>query len=271
MAYVLPNNAQRIVEAVGPRIIHRRARINTVGGAGVAAGSAQLSLPPGLVIAVAIDHHASGAATTDTLIKADTTDGATIFTQANSASDLTARPVGTTAVDEGRAASAATDGFGGGFPIRSGVFIDVAQDDALTDAVIVDIWLKRTSYVALDLVAQSGADGTGAVTRTVDFHGAGNLVALALDFQNMPATTDVVIKADDTNGLTLFTSTDSATDLAPSLLGRPGMDEAGAATAATDGTGAGNVFKRGLFIDVAQADIFTTGNERIITELWVEQ
>lgn len=271
MAYVLPNASQRIVEAVGPRIIHRQARITTTGSAGSAAGTAHIPLPPGLIKAVAVTHHASGAATTDTVLKADSTDGVTIFTQGNSATSLTARPVGTTAVDEGRAATAATDGFGGGFPIRSGVFVDVAQDDALTEAVIVDLWLQRTSYVNLELVAQSGADGAGVVTRTVDFHGAGNLVALALDFQNEPATTDVVIKADNTSGLTLFTSANSLTDLAPSLLGRPGMDETAAATAATDGTGAGNVFKRGLFIDVADADAFTSSNEKIILELWVEQ
>lgn len=271
MAYVLPNSSQRIVEAVGPRFIHRQARVTTTGSAGSAAGTAHLTLPPGLIQAIAIDHHASGAATTDVLLKADSTDGATIFTAANSATDITASPVGTTAVDEGRAATAATDGFGGGFPIRSGVFIDVAQDDALTDAVIVDIWLKRTSYVVVDLVAQSGADGTGAVTRTVDFHGAGNLLALAVDFQNTPATADLVIKADNTSGLTLFTSTNSLTDLAPSLLGRPGLDEGNAASAATDGTGAGNVFKRGLFLDLAQTDIFTGGNEHTIVEMWVEQ
>lgn len=271
MAYVLPNAGQRIVEAVGPRLIHRQARITTVGSAGSAAGSQHIALPPGLIVAVALDHHASGAATTDVVLKADSTDGAAIFTSTDGATDLTARPVGTTAVDEARGATAATDGFSGGFPVRSGVFVDVAQNDALTDAVIVDIWLQRTSYVNLELVAQSGADGSGVVTRTVDFHGAGNLLALALDFQNTPATADVVIKADSTSGLTLFTSSNSQTDLAPSLLGRPGADEVTQATAATDGTTAGNVFKRGLFVDVAQTDAFTSSNEKIILEMWVQQ
>lgn len=272
MAYVLPNASQRIVEAVGPRIIHRQARITTTGTAGSAAGTAHIPLPPGLIVAAALTHHGSAAATVDTLLKADSTDGATIFTQSTgAATSITARPVGTTAKDEARGATDAADGFAGGFPIRSGVFVDVAQDDALTDALIVDLWVKRTSYVALELVAQSGADGSGVVTRTVDFHGAGNLLAVALDFQNTPAGADVVIKADSTSGLALFTSTDSQTDLAPTLIGRPGMDEATNASAATDGTGAGNVFKRGLFVDVAQTDAFTSQNEKIILELWVEQ
>jgi hypothetical protein len=222
---------------------------------------------------MAIDYQ-NQPATTDVLVKADNFDGATINTRTNTATDLALSPVGTTAVDEARGATAATDAFSGGFPIRKGIFIDVAQGDGQTsgdELIIFDFWIEVDTYVCVDLVAQAGADGTGTVTRFVDMHGAGNLVAVAIDYQNTPATADLLIKADSTSGTTLFTVANSQTDLAPSLLGRPGADEAGAATAATDGTQAGNVFKRGLFLDLAQTDIFTGGNEHTFVEMWVHQ
>jgi hypothetical protein len=253
----------------GKRYIHRQVKLTPVGSAGSAVATAQVHTGPGRIVAVAVTF-GTQPATADTLIKADTTDGVTLFTLATGAADVALTPVGTTAVDEGRAVTAATDAFSGGFPIRDGFFIDVAQADPEADGVIVDVWVRLCTFAQITLVAQSGADGTGAVTRSVDLHGAGSLAAVALDFQNMPATTDVVIKADNTNGVALFTSTSSLTDLAPSLVGRAGGDEANAATAATDGTEGANCFKRGLFIDVAQADIFTSGNEKIVTELWID-
>ena len=257
----------------GPRIIHRRWVARPVGADGSAVATTTLITPPGRIIAMGIDYQ-NQPATTDVLVKADNFDGATLSTRTSTNTDSTVRPVGTTAVDEGRAATAATDGFSGGLPIRGGIFIDVAQGDGQTsgdEAIVFDFWIELDTYICVDLVAQSGADGTGAVTRFVDFHGAGNLVALALDFQNTPATADVTIQADNASGLTLFTSADSQTDLAPSLLGRPGIDEAVAASAATDGTQAGNVFKKGLYIAVAESDIFTSGDEHIYAELWVHQ
>jgi hypothetical protein len=181
--------------------------------------------------------------------------------------------VGTTAVDEGRAVTAATDAFSGGFPVRAGVFIDLAQGDGQTsgdEAVVIDLYFRLCTFAQVTLVAQSGADGTGAVTQALDLHGAGSLAAVAIDFQNTPATADLIIKADNTSGATLFTSANSLTDQAPAIIGRPGIDEANAVTAATDGTEGANCFKRGLFFDVAQSDIFTSGNEKIIVELWID-
>ncbi len=119
-----------------------------------------------------------------------------------------------------------------------------------------------------------GADGSGIVTRTLPCQGAGRLVGLAIDFQNMPATTDLLIKADSTDGETLFTTTSSATDIGTAQgrsLGIIGIDEANGAMAATDGSTGGAPFRTGLFFDVAQADAFTSGNEKIVIGCWITQ
>lgn len=257
----------------GPRTIHRQVIVKPVGADGSAAAVATVKTPPGRLVGYAIDYQ-NQPATTDVLIKTDNFDGATVATHTNNATDITLRPCGTTAVDEGRAATAATDGFNGGYPIRSGIFIDVAQGDGQTsgdEAIVFDFFVEVDTYVCVDLVAQSGADGAGVVTRFVDLNGAGNLCAVAIDFQNTPNTADLIIKADSTSGLTLFTSSNSSTDLAASLLGRPGQDEAANASAATDGTQAANCFKRGLFLDLAQTDAFTSGNEHTLVEMWIHQ
>lgn len=252
-------------------IIHRRIECRPVGADGSAAFTGTLGTGPGIIRAIAIDYQ-NQPATTDVVLKADNVNGATIFTRANSATDLAPTPVGTTAVDEGRAATAATDAFSGGFPVRGGVYIDVAQGDGQTsgdELIFIDIWYQACEYIRRTTNPVGGA-GTSVVTDTVRLARAGNLVALAIDFTNQAATADCVIKADSSAGETLFTSTNSATDLAPSMLGRPGADEAGAVTAATDGTASGNVFRTGLYIDVAQADDSTNGAKPIVFEFWCE-
>ena len=258
-------------EKLPSNIVHRRVELRPVGADGSAVATYTLGTGPGIVRALAIDYQ-NQPATTDLLIKADNLNGATIFTRANSATDLALSPVGTTAVDEGRAATAATDAFDGGFPVRAGLYFDVAQGDGQTsgdERIIIDVYFQRVNLIQRRL-RPLGADGSAVVTDTVRLNRAGNIIALAIDFQNQPVTTDVTIKADDTTGTTLFTSTNSATDRAPSLLGRSGVDEAGAVTAATDGTSSGNFFKTGIFIDVAQGDGQTGGDELIVVEFWVE-
>lgn len=259
-----------------PRVFHRRLRVTTAGSAGSATGVAYVALPPCRLTHVAVDFHASAAATTDTLFKvdglSDGTTGSTILTLTNTVTDIPMRALGQpNAVDEGRAVTAATDGVEGGAFIKNGLAVSVAQGDALTDCVIVDLWFERLRYEVVTLIAQSGADGAGVVTRTLPLNGAGNLLGLEFDYQNTPATADVIIKADDTNGTTLFTTTNSQTDFGPASLGIIGIDEANGAVAATDGIGGGQVFKTGLFFDVAQTDAFTSGDEKILVHCWIRQ
>jgi hypothetical protein len=239
-----------------------------VGSAGSAAATAQIGIPhPGRLIAIKTVSSATQAGTL--VIKRDTTDGVQVWTDGDISSDVALSAIGTAAMDEAAGATAATDGFSGGFPVVSGVHLTYASANAV--AHTVSMLFRLCTYFYVDLVSQSGADGSGVVTKFVDLSGPGVLTALQVDYQNVPATTDILIKNDSTNGDTLFTRTSSLTDIAPKLLGAPALDEAINAGAATDGTEAGAGFHRGLFFDVAQSDAFTSSNERIIIECWCDQ
>lgn len=258
-----------------PRVIHRRVLLTPAGSAGSAVAEVFVPTPPGRVTHVGIDYVGTAAATTDVVLTADgLSDGSTgtaFFTVDDNATDIAPRPLGSpSATDEARNATAATDGTEGGRYVKTGVHIDIHDADP-NEAIAVEFWLEVLRYEVVELVAQAGADGTGTVTRSLPLNGAGNLVGLQVDFQNTPATADLLIKANDTNGATLFTSTSSQTDFGPSALGHVGGDETNAAVAATDGIGGGAVFSRGLFFDVAQTDIFTGGNEKIVVHLWIRQ
>jgi hypothetical protein len=207
----------------------------------------------------------SGALT----VKADTTAGVQILTDAD-LSSVPTRPLalGTTAKDEGNAATAATDGFSGGFPVRQGVYLSVASGTE-AEVLVVDLYFKLSTYVTGELVSQSGADGSGAQTHFVRIGNAGALTAVAFDYQNMPSTTDLTLRADSANGPALFAAANNNTDIAPTLIGAPGADEAIAATAATDGTECPNFFKTGIHITMAQADAWT-GDEKIVYEFWID-
>jgi hypothetical protein len=274
MAYTLLNKGV-VHPPRGPRYIHRRAVLNPIGGAGSSVATATVPTPcAARLIAYEIDY-TSQAATTDILFKADTTAGVTIKTILNVNTDISLKPLGTTAIKSDAAVTSAVDAFSGGFPVRSGVFIDVAQADdssAGNKSIVVDLYFRLCSHVQLEMVAQSGVDGSAVATKFLPLNRCGSLAAVALDYQNMPATTDLIIKADSTSGLQLFINhaTGSNTDLAPTLVGRAGEDEGVAVTAATDGTEGANMFKTGLFFDMAQADAFTSGDEKIVVECWID-
>jgi hypothetical protein len=277
MAYTLPNLGLIRADKHGRnRVIHRRAKM-TIAADGTA--SEQVKIPgPGRIIAVtyggpnATESRAVGAVLTSGALtaKADTTAGVQIFTDADLSSVVT-RPVavGTAGKDETSAAIAATDGFSGGFPVRQGVFLSVASGTE-AEVLVVDLWFKLMTYYRGELVSQSGADGSGAETAFVRIGNAGVLSALAMDFTQMPSTTDITIRADGASGNTLFTSTDSNTDIAPTMLGAPGAGEDAGATAATDGTECPNTFVNGLHITMAQADAFTSGDEKVVYEFWID-
>jgi hypothetical protein len=261
--------------------IHRRA-VLTVGGAGDGGGStgtASLQIRdtgPARLVSIKYGSPDSNAEPLTALtggalvIKADTTDGVQIWTDGDLSSQPdVAQPVGTTALDEGGAATAATDGFSGGFPVRAGVFLSLTGGTD-TEVLYVDMCFRLCTFAQVVLVAQTGADGTGAVTQRLNIGHCGVLAAIAVDYQNTPNTADLIINADDANGYQIFTKANSNTDIAPSLLGRPGADEAVNASAATDGTECGNFFRRGLYFSLAQTDIFTGGNEKTIVECWID-
>lgn len=255
-----------------PRVLHRRVRVTTTGAAGSAAGTAFVPLPPGALRALKLDFHASAPATTDVTIKADSSTGNTLVTSTSSLTDVALRAVGSPgALDEGSAVTAATDATDGGGFYRHGLYIDVAQADALTDCIVLDLWVDVLRYERVSLYPV-GADGSAVVVKTLRLNGAGVLRALTIDYQNQPVTTDIIIKADNTNGDTLFSRASSATDITiPVGIGLIGIDEAVGALAATDASAGGQPFKTGLYIDVAQGDGQTGGDEIIYLGLWIEQ
>lgn len=83
----------------------------------------------------------------------------------------------------------------------------------------------------------------------------------------VPATTDLVIKADNSDGRTLFTKTDNTTDIELTPVGMPGIDEGGAAVAATDSSSGGFPFLSGLYFDIAQADPYVNSTDEIIIDI----
>lgn len=117
-------------------------------------------------------------------------------------------------------------------------------------------------------IAPVGADGSAVATATLLSGTPGVITHLAIDYQNQPVTTDILVKDSNTSGATLFTRTSSNTDLAPTAVVAPSVDEAGAAGAATDAGSGGLPFSRGIFLDVAQGDGQTTGNEKIVFKIW---
>lgn len=255
-----------------PRVLHRRVLLTTTGSAGSAVATAFVPLPAGVLRALAVDYHASAPATTDLVIKADSSTGNTLFTASNTVTDIPIRALGSPgALDEGSAVTAATDATDGGAFFKSGLYFDVAQSDALTNALTVDVWVDVLRYVQVSLYPV-GADGSAVVTRTLDMNGAGVLRGLTIDYQNQPVTTDITLKADGSGGTTMFARTDSNTDITtPVGLGLIGVDEANAVIAATDASAGGHPFKRNIYIDVAQGDGQTSGDEIIVIGLWIEQ
>jgi hypothetical protein len=251
---------------------HRRVELIPVGADGSAVATHSLNTGPAILRFIAVDY-ISQPATTDLVIKADGSGGDTLFTNTSSVTDITAKPVSMTAgVDEAAAALAATDGSAGGFPVKAGLYFDVAQGDGQTtgdERVIVDVWYESVKYVTVTSYPV-GADGAAVDTKTVRLGSPGIIRAIKVDYQNQPATTDILIKAENTSGTTLFTRTSSATDIALSPVGMPGVNESNAALAATDASDGGWPVKGAIFIDVAEADGQTGGDEKIVFEFWID-
>lgn len=109
-------------------------------GAGTSAAAVQWTTNrPGVVRFIAVNYSASEAATADFTIKRDTTAGAVIFTNGNSATDLAPTAVGTGGKDEGNNALAASDAVSGGLVFNHGLYLALAQTNALKTNV-VSIW-----------------------------------------------------------------------------------------------------------------------------------
>jgi hypothetical protein len=256
------------------RYVHRSVTLPAVDGSGDASGT--IKIPgPGRIVGVQYGIKTGadiyGGATSGTLTLVDSFDAVTKFTDATiTAAQDGYKPVGTTSLDEARGVTAATDGFSGGIPVRGDIDVVIASGTE-TEVITVDVLVRLCTYARVSL-RPSGSAGSASDSRILRLSGAGVLAAVGIDFgSGVPATADVTITADDaTNGTALFTSTNSSTDLAPTLIGRPGLDEAAGASAATDGTEACNGYKQRLIVAVAQADPYVNSTDEINVELWID-
>lgn len=262
------------------RIKHRRVELRPTGVDGSAAVTKAVGTGPAIIRFIAVDYQNQPATTDLTMSEAvDGAAGDALLTLTSSNTDVTPKPVSLTAgVDEAAAALAATDGSAGGFPVAEGVFFTVAEADGQTsgdELIIVDIWYEEVQYIKVEL-RPVGADGSAVDARliTAEGRGAGIVRAMKIDYQNQPATTDITIKADVagdlTGGTTVFTRTSSATDIARSPVGMAGINESGAALAATDASDGGFPFKSNLYIELAEGDGQTGGDELVFVELWID-
>ncbi len=120
-------------------------KVTTVGGDGVAAGSAVQAVPRGKLLAVYLNYHASApGATTDVTIKSKAGSSGsppdvTILTESNNATDGWRYPVINAHDNTGAAEADAWVP-----PIIHGgvVSVDVAQANALTDCVGVTLYIE---------------------------------------------------------------------------------------------------------------------------------
>ena len=114
----------------------------------------------------------------------------------------------------------------------------------------------------------TGSAGSAVATSTLTLGRPGFVRAIAVDYHaSAPATTDLVIKADSAAGVTVFTKTNTVTDQAAAPVAMPGIDETGAATAATDVGSGGFPFGTGLYFSVAQSDALTGA---AVVDVWLE-
>ena len=118
------------------------------------------------------------------------------------------------------------------------------------------------------ILKAAGSAGSAAATHTLGLGFPGILRALSADYSaTTPATADLVIKSDNVNGVTLFTKSNNATDIAAVFVTMPGSDEANGDIAETDAISGGLPFRAGLYFDLAQSD----PNETVEIDVWVER
>lgn len=116
-----------------------RAAVTTTGNAGSATGSTTVPAE-GEVVAIVANFHASAPATTDITVE-DRDTGLDIWARSNSVADAHVAPrvFGVSNADASLASNVTPECYA----VHGAVTVSLAQCDALTDAVIVDVFLRR--------------------------------------------------------------------------------------------------------------------------------
>ena len=114
-------------------------KIDTTGSAGSASGSGIISLPISELVAIFFNYHASAPAATDVTVTAPGNPGAlVILTVSNAVADGWFYPK---VQDHGNTGSAITGSYSHPI-IHRNLLIEVAQADALTDALIATVFVR---------------------------------------------------------------------------------------------------------------------------------
>lgn len=233
-------------------IRRKRVTLSPTGSAGSAAANELVHLGrPGVLRFIGIDYGSGVPATTDITVKRDSASGATIFTRTDSTTDLVPTALGTAGMDEGQAASAATDALSGGLPFSSGLYIAAAQADPYvdsTDQIVVDLYYEPVRKKSLSLTT----DGSGDATLQWTLGRPAVVRFIQVDYSaTAGAGTTMTFKRDSSTGAVIFTKDANETDFGPTAVGAPGLDEAGGALAATDSASGGLVVNTGLYVTIA--------------------
>lgn len=114
-------------------------RVSTTGSSGSATGFSALAVPLSELLAVYVDYHASAPGTTDLTLKSPSGPvSVTVLTVSNTNADAWYYPK---IQDHGNTGSAITGSYSD--PPLDHVTADLAQCDALTDAVILTFYIRR--------------------------------------------------------------------------------------------------------------------------------
>jgi hypothetical protein len=114
-------------------------RVSTTGSSGSATGFSALAVPLSELLAVHVDYHASAPGTTDLTLKSPSGPvSVTVLTVSNTNSDAWYYPK---IQDHDNAGAAITGSYSD--PPLDHFTADLAQCDALTDAVILTIYIRR--------------------------------------------------------------------------------------------------------------------------------
>jgi hypothetical protein len=114
-----------------------RIKVTTTGSAGSATGEATSDPIRGTILALAVDYHASAPATTDLTISRASGIGSNIYAKTDSKDDVEVSPRLEVVDNTG---TAITGTAGRMVLADDGIKVALAGCDALTDAVVVDVW-----------------------------------------------------------------------------------------------------------------------------------
>ncbi len=266
-------------------IVRKVVVLNPSGADGSASATVNVPLgsKAGVLKAISVDYTNQ---TTGTLTIKDTALSKTLFTAASNATDIGVT-IPTPLVSDGvdQANSALTKNTAGKafaprtmLEVKGVSFNNSVQSGTLgsgAKSIVVTLWIEYANlhYKTVTLLP-TGANGSAAAT--FDYYpvrdgGCGVLRYLHIDYgTTVPSTTDILIK-DRLTGNTLFTATNTATDIGPCSVSSDGVSEANAGVTKP---ACGLFFQRGLRLTVAQADLATlatVATKGIVVRYWIEQ